>query len=409
MNKVGPVNILVITYWDRADPLVVNYTLPYLRIMQRVLPPGSRIHLVTLNKAGKRTRAEEDREGFVHHGFPYRAFGMGGVRMLLALTWSLLRLVRRYRIGVVHAWCTPAGMVGYLVSLLTGKPLVLDSFEPHAEAMVENGTWGRKGMAFRTLFLFEKLQVRRAASVIAATEGMREYSRAKYGHVPQRFHVKPACVDVERFVHGTERRSEFRKAMGLENKLVAVYAGKFGGIYLDREVFELLRTARGHWGGEFHVLLLTGHKMDELEPWIRDASLPVEMFTVRWAMPEEMPWLLGAADWALTPVKPVPTKRYCTPIKDGEYWATGLPVMITAGISDDSEIISSNGIGSVIATLDQPGYDRAVKEMATLLEREGIEVLQAKARAAALKYRSFGIAEQVYRNVYGGELGLFRQ
>ena len=45
-----------------------------------------------------------------------------------------------------------------------------------------------------------------------------------------------------------------------------------------------------------------------------------------------------------TPVKPVPTKRYCTPVKDGEYWALGLPVIITEGISDDSGIIRENGI-----------------------------------------------------------------
>lgn len=406
MSKSRPVNILVITYWDRNDPLVVNYTLPYLRIMQRVLPPGSRVHLVTLSKMGKRAKAEEDREGFVHHEFPYRAFGLGGIRMLLSLTWSLVGLVRSHHISVVHAWCTPAGMLGYLVSMLTGKVLVLDSFEPHAEAMVENGTWQRKGMAFRMLFLFEKLQVRRARSVIAATEGMRGYSMVKYGHVPERFHVKPACVDLGRFGLGAEKRNELRRSMGLEGKLVAVYAGKFGGIYLDREVFELFRVARAHWGGEFHVLLLTGHTMEELAPWIQDAGLQANMFTVRWAKPQEVPWLLGLADWALTPVKPVPTKRYCTPIKDGEYWATGLPVMITAGISDDSEIIARNGIGSVIATLDQPGYQRAVQEMAALLEQEGAEALRTKARAVAMKYRNFSVAEEVYRRVYEEELAI---
>ncbi len=404
MKKGGPLNVLVITYWDRADPLVVNYTLPYLRIMQRVLPDASKIHLVTLDKSLKRSRAEVDVDGFVHHAFPYRAFGPAGVWMLLSLTWSLVRLVRRCRIDVVHAWCTPAGMVGYLVSMLTGKPLVLDSFEPHAEAMVENGTWTRGSIAFRTLFLFEKLQARRAAAVIAAVEGMREYGKVKYGHWIERFFVKPACVDLERFDPGSVPRGAARKELGLEDHVVAVYAGKFGGIYLDREVFELFRTARGHWGASFHVLLLTGHTREELEPWMKEASLPPEMFTVRWARPEEVPRLLGVADWALTPVKPVPTKRYCTPIKDGEYWAMGLPVMITSGISDDSGIISRDGVGSVIATLDPAGYQRAVEEMAALLESQPEKVLCAKVRSVAVKYRNFALAEEVYRQVYGEEL-----
>jgi glycosyltransferase involved in cell wall biosynthesis len=399
-------NVLVVTYWDRDDPLVVNYTLPYLRIMQRELPPGSKIHLVTLDKEVGMS-GEEDADGFIRHGYPYKGFGLAGVGMVLSLVWSLVRLVRRNRIDVVHAWCTPAGMVGYLVSKITGKPLVLDSYEPHAESMVENGTWKRGSVAFRTLFLFEKLQTWRAVAVIAATEGMRAYAQAKYQCVPARFHVKPACVDLKRFDPAVVDKESVRRSMGLEGKLVAVYAGKFGGIYLDREVFELFLAARNHWGDQFHVLLLTGHRMDELLPWMQAFHLPPEMFTVQWAAPKDVPTLLGLADWAITPVKPVPTKRYCTPVKDGEYWAMGLPVMITAGISDDSGIISRNGAGVVIRTLGPSGYNEAVLEMADLLERGG-EGLRPRIRSLAMRYRNFNVAEEVYRKVYGEVLASLR-
>lgn len=403
MNRARTMNVLVITYWDRGDPLVVNYTLPYLRIMQGQLPPGSKIHLVTLDKQVKRPPVEADADGFIRHGYPYKGFGLSGLGMVLSLAWSLVRLVHKHRIGTIHAWCTPAGMIGYLVSLATGKPLVLDSFEPHAEAMVENGTWKRKSWAFRMLFGFEKLQARHAVSVIAATEGMRDYCKDKYHGVPERFHVKPACVDLVRYDPAVVQRKELRRAMGLEGKLVAVYAGKFGGIYLDREVFEIFRQARNHWGGKFHVLLLTGHTFKELWPWMQAASLPPEMFTVQWADPKDVPALLAVADWAITPVKPVPTKRYCTPIKDGEYWAMGLPVMITQGISDDSDIISRNGAGTVIRKLDTAGYEEAVQQMADLLER-GDEGLRTRIRSLAVRYRNFSLAVEVYRKVYGGEL-----
>ena len=46
----GARNILVLTYWSYSDALIQAYTLPYLRIMLRVLPPGSKVHLVTLEK-----------------------------------------------------------------------------------------------------------------------------------------------------------------------------------------------------------------------------------------------------------------------------------------------------------------------------------------------------------------------
>lgn len=402
MSQAHGRNILVITYWDRRDPLVVNYTLPYLRIMQRTLPVGSRIHLVTLDKSAPHPDLPPQEEGLVYHSFPYAPFGAAGVRMMLSLIWSLRGMVNRERIDAIHAWCTPAGMIGYLLSLLTRKPLIIDSYEPHAEAMVENGSWKRSSISFRVLFLFERLQTRRAKAVIAAADGMRSYAKEKYGHVPDHFFVKPACVDLERFSGLNVKRPELLRKMGLEGKIVGVYAGKFGGIYLDQEVFDLFRVARSHWGDCLHVLILTSHTPEELYPFIEKAGLRPEMFTILFVPPRDVPDFMGLADWALTPVKPVPTKRYCTPIKDGEYWALGLPVVITQGIADDSAIIERYGIGSVIATLDRAGYEQAIKQIDRLLQGEARAQLYTRIRPVAERYRNFDLAERVYRALYGG-------
>lgn len=397
----GALRLLVITYWDQGDPLVVNYTLPYLRQILGILPPGSRIHLVTLDKEQRKGSTIEGEAGILHHSFPYRPFGMRGMAALPSLVMALCGIVEKHRIDVVHAWCTPAGMLGYLVSVLSRRPLVVDSYEPHAEAMVENGTWRKGGVAFRILFLFERLQTRRAAAVVAAASGMREYAKQRYGMVPQHFYVKPACVDLARFAPQRNGEGDAARPPGLQGKLVAVYAGKFGGIYLGQEVFDLFRAARDHWGEKFNVLLLTSHTAEELAPYMLGAGLPPGMFTMQWARPQDVPEFLAMADWAITPVKPVPTKRFCTPIKDGEYWAAGLPVMITPGISDDSDLIATHAIGSVIHTLDRAGYEQAVYDMDQVLKNEDRTQLQARIRAIAERYRSFRIAEQVYRDLYG--------
>lgn len=402
MKQGRPRQILVVTYWDRQDPLVVNYTLPYLRIMLRILPPGSRIHLVTLDKVVRPGGGVEEDESIVHYSYPYVPFGADGMWMVLRLVWSLRTVVRKERIDTIHAWCTPAGMIGYLLAMLTGKPLIIDSYEPHAEAMVENGSWKRTGLAFRALFHFERLQTLRAKAVVAASEGMRAYAKEKYGHVPDIFLVKPACVDLSRFSSRNIKRADLLKSMGLEGKLVAVYAGKFGGIYLDQEVFDLLRVAWDHWGERLHVILLTTHSPEELHPFMAKSGLRRDMFTIQFAPPKEVPDLMGLADWALTPVKPVPTKRYCTPIKNGEYWALGLPVFITRGISDDSEIIERFGIGSVIASLDKQGYEQSIKEMDLLLQSGDRAQLYARIRPVAERYRNFEVAERVYLTLYGG-------
>ena len=102
------------------------------------------------------------------------------------------------------------------------------------------------------------------------------------------------------------------------------------------------------------------------------------------------------ADFAINPVKPVPSKKYCTSIKDGEYWAMGLPVVITPNISDDSEIIEKNDIGYVLKNLTSQEYTQACKKMDLLINWD----TRNKIRKIAIDYRSFTIAENIYKNIY---------
>ena len=397
---LSPRAVLVLTYWGYNDALVQTYTLPYVRLMLRALPTGSRVHLVTLEKQDAVHGPAED-PGVVVHPFRYRSFGIGGMAMMVAMCWRLWRLVRSHRVDTIHAWCTPAGMLGYILSVLTGRPLVIDSYEPHAEAMVENGTWRRGSVAHRVLFLFERLQTRRAKVLIAATEGMRGYALEKYGRTNAQWFTKPACVDLDRFSDRNVKRPELLRSMGMEGRIVALYAGKFGGIYLGQEVFDLLRAAQDHWGDRLRVLLLTSHTMEELGPLIDKAGMDRDLFTIRWVPHTEVPDLMGLADFALTPVKPVPTKRYCTPVKDGEYWALGLPVIITKDISDDSGIIKENGIGSVLTDLDRSGYERSVNEISSLITGFSREQLYDRIRPVAMRFRGFDRAERIYAAIYG--------
>src|SRR5438477_199755 len=80
-------------------------------------------------------------EGIILIHFRYLKFGIGALA-----AWSLY-LIKLYWLCIstpvktIHAWCTPAGAIGYLLCLFSNRRLVLDSFEPHAEPMAESGTW----------------------------------------------------------------------------------------------------------------------------------------------------------------------------------------------------------------------------------------------------------------------------
>lgn len=400
-------NILVLTHWSYRDPLVQTYTLPYVRLIRKNLPADANLLLVTFDQPSHAMNEEEilkaketmKAEGISLQLFHYFKFNLLAPFRFLGVFLRLFYLLFRYRIDVIHAWCMPAGSMGYVLSLLTGRELIIDSYEPQAEAMVENGTWERTSMKFRIQFYLEKKLSHHASIIISATEGMRDYALKKYNVTFAKYYVKPACVDLEKFNFSADNNSGLRAELGLTNKLVCVYAGKFGGIYLTTEVFRFFHFAQSFWGDRFRVLLLTNQGESDLRQWAGISGFDPAKMIVRYVEHSRIPEYLSLGNFGITPVKPIPTKRYCTPIKDGEYWATGLPVVITKDISDDSQIISDENIGVVIEELNDEHFSSAVKKLDALLSDSA---LRLRSRLAAEKYRNFSIAEKIYSEVYSG-------
>ena len=109
---------------------------------------------------------------------------------------------------------------------------------------------------------------------------------------------------------------------------------------------------------------------------------------------------MGLGDFAICPMKPLPSRRYGTPIKDGEYWALGLPIVIPDQISDDSEIIKKHKIGSILAGFNSESYKRSVLEIQELLNGKTRKEIYNSIRPLAEKYRNYSIAENVYETIY---------
>lgn len=400
----------MITYWSYSDALIQAYTLPYLAMIKDQLPEGSWIYLVTFEQkklklsVNKREQARQKLklQGIKWVAYNYYSFGLAAFFSWLWIGLDLVRMTFVHRLRFIHAWCTTAGSIGYLLSKLTGRPLIIDSYEPHAEAMVENGTWKKNSLQFRLLFNLEKRLTHHAKVIISATESMRGYAKQKYDAEIERFYVKPACVDPDFFLSYHKKNRELSRQLKFENKIVCVYAGKFGGIYLTDEVFRFFRVASAYWGDRFRVLLLTNHPVEELKRLANKNQFDFSKVTVKFVAHADVPDYMGLGDFAITPVKPIPSKRHCTPIKDGEYWALGLPVVITKNISDDSDIIREFKIGAVIEELNESGYLDAVKKIDSILNETNHNDTVKRIQKIAHQYRDLDMARNIYRNIYSG-------
>lgn len=400
-------NILVYTHWPFYDGLNLSYVVPCLYMIRKVIPSSSIIYFYTQEKdkdsldrpAVKALIDELASHNIVHCVENYHNLGLKKYLSLPVNLLLLLRFIYKNKVNVIHTEAMSAGMIGTILKSITGKKHIVDSYEPLAYSMVEANIWSADSFAFKLMKFFEKRQAIKANVTIGTTDAMQQYAKEKYNIKLNNFFWKPAVVDLQKFNFYENYRIQFRKNLNLEGKLVAVYAGKFGGQYLERETFDFLKVCHNYWGDQFRILLLTSHTDEEVANYCEIAKLDKSIITKMFVPFPEMYKYLSIADFGLTPVKPIESKRYCSPIKDGEYWATGLPVVITENISDDSYIIEKENIGSVIKQFSADGYLKNIKEIEAIINEEP-EARRARIKAVAYKYRGFQIAEQVYTTVY---------
>jgi glycosyltransferase involved in cell wall biosynthesis len=190
-----------------------------------------------------------------------------------------------------------------------------------------------------------------------------------------------------------------RNDLGFAKKIVGVYAGKFGDFYLEDEIFELIKIAFRFWDDKLHILLLSNIEFQQLEEFCKKYDLDNTHFTLINSSYKMMPQYLSVADFAISPYKPAPSKRYCTPIKNGEYWAIGLPIIITTGVSIDSDIVQQNAVGYVLENLSVPEYEKIIQKIDELLNGDR-EELRTRIRRIAEEKRNFSIAENIYQQIY---------
>lgn len=400
-------NILVLTQWSFKDALVQTYTLPYVDIIRETIPADKKIIVITAEQEKKALSVEELNE--INRQWkkrnmelivqPYKRYGWRKIVKGIGQIISLYRLIKKNRIAVIHPFCTPAGSIGYLLSMLSGAALVIDSYEPHATAMVETGAWKKNSTSFKILFLLEKKLTKKAAYLIATTAGMKQYALDNYGIELKNIFVKPACISFKHF-YPRPKNETLMKELGLDNKIVCVYAGKLGGTYLKDEVFDFVKACYEYWGEDFRFLMLTEESDDAIQNQAKRVNISPNVIVKKYVEHKDIPSYLSLGDFGINPQVPVPSKRFGSPIKNGEYWAMGLPVVISPGISDDSDIIFQHKIGVVINLQQIENMTPAVRQMDTLLKTSDRKILQEKIFGIAKQYRSFDIPWRIYPLIY---------
>ena len=246
----------------------------------------------------------------------------------------------------------PAGSLAYLSTKKMKIPFVVESFEPHADYMKAAGEWRKFGIRYLFQKHWEKQQKKYAKALVTVTENYRN-RLIEEGVVKDKIFVVPCAVDQNIFYKDKSLRKKVRSKLNIpDDAKVGVYAGKFGGLYLKEKAFKIFSRASEQIE-EFHLLLLTNTDSNWLNKMIQQYNLPSNRIHIKFVSYDEMNNYLNIADFAFALYKSNHVSQYLSPVKIGEYWACGLPVLITPNLGDEMHWIKGKGLGDILDGDDQ--------------------------------------------------------
>ncbi len=199
-----------------------------------------------------------------------------------------------------------------------------------------------------------------ASHVLCVSSVLRDRLLALHPKDPARFSVIPCVADAGKFYANDRERAETRRELGLDDRFVVIFPGRFQAWHYGREmlavVAELMRSF-----ADVHFVVLTPDA-DEARS-LAAQTLPEGRYEVRSAPHAEVPRYLRAADLGLLFREPHPLNEVACPTKFAEYMMSGLPVLISAGIGDCSPFVTDHAAGVVMERPDPQAAVAAVSRL----------------------------------------------
>ncbi len=278
---------------------------------------------------------------------------------------QLKQLVNENDIRLVIAHGSPAGSIAYQVWRQTETPFFVSLFEPHADYMYESGVWNKYGLKYRFQKKWEHEQQKHAAGLMPVSECFKT-KLLEQGMATEKVFVAPCSVNAAAFEFNEKQRESIRRQLQWEKAVIGIYVGKFGGLYYNEEASQIYQLCFKLISG-FRLVILSPQPEEEITTQLKQYNLDLGRIYIASVPHNEVPAYLSLADFAFATYKPGPSKKYLSPVKVGEYWANGLPVLLTEGVGDDSDIINSEGGGATFNLQQEGSLEQAMDKIKQIL------------------------------------------
>ncbi len=274
------------------------------------------------------------------------------------------------RINLIHSRNYPATLLSFLAKSVLGVQYNFDMRDLYPEKGIEARMFGKlitrnsqlithKSWSYRLWKFIEYKLLQEANYVVTTSETFKKYVSEKLKVVSEKLKVIPNCVNTQRFKPDKEKREEIRTKYGVTDKFVLIHSGTFGTekdiplvckYFLKWKKLWIDKANLYNNYKDVHLVILCGTK--EFLPKIRKILMNVGVkkddYTLINPLPSEVPYYLLLGDVGLHLESMAIATPYCIAIKDGEYLASGLPVICTPWLRGITPFIEKYKAGIVI-------------------------------------------------------------
>lgn len=395
-------NILFLGYWDADDPLTSATILPHLKIIRENLVV-SKIIFTSVQREDYSAKFIEKMNNLnvifkpvFSRNLPINIINK--IYDFIVLPRDIIAIAKFYNITKIIARGAPAGALAYLVNKKTRIPFTVESYEPHANYMLETGIWKNYDLRFIMQNFWERKINDLSEHLVTVSSGYKNQLESE-GVLSSKIKVAHCAVDPNKFFINHEGGKAIRKQLEIpDSAMVGIYVGKFGGLYYNHKTFKLIEKLTSFFDEELYFILLNNSPE---KGFIQNCSihhLDISRIRKTFVLHENVNDYLNAANFAIAPYRKTNSAQYLSPVKLGEYWAVGLPSLLTKGVGDETKFIEDKQLGIALdmhKLEDSTYFDEKITEFKKNINNHKSEYI----RDFALKNRSFSEIKEVYQSI----------
>jgi glycosyltransferase involved in cell wall biosynthesis len=317
-----------------ASPFPANHGTPgsIREMAEAIADEGHQVHFVTYHFG----EAEDPGGMHVHRvAAPHAWRG----RVVVGPTWqkplldlllvlTLIRVIRKERIDVIHAHNYEGALIGWLARLFTRRPLVYNAINTMIDELPSYGFIRPKALAVAVARTLDWVVPRLASHVIAISDDLARFLHDR-GVDPNSVEVITLGIETSRF-QVAAGREELRRRFVPDGGPLVIYTGILARLQRLDYLLQAMRRVVDK-RPEARLLIVANCVVDaerqELMRQVAALDLGAHVAIHEVASFDEIPPLLAAADLAVVPRPSCPG----FPVKLLNYMAAGKPIVVFEG------------------------------------------------------------------------------